>query len=169
VHANRVAEIRALLTGSEELGRLRLILAGGAEADYFASKLAERHIPVIVWPAPMGKDRPDEFAASDLSLAARLTHDGVKILFGSGGTDATATRDLPLMAELAIGAGLDHDAAFEALTTGAANAFDAGDRIGSLEAGKDADVLVLDGEPLVSTTHVQYVIAGGRVVTTPED
>jgi imidazolonepropionase-like amidohydrolase len=169
VHANRVAEIRALLAGSEELGRLRLILAGGAEAEYFAAKLAERHIPVIVWPAPMGKDRPDEFAASDLSLAARLVRGGVKVILGSGGTDAAASRDLPLLAELAIGAGLDREAAFEALTTGAASVLDASDRIGSLEAGKDADVLVLDGEPLVSTTHVQYVIAGGRVVATPED
>ncbi len=169
VNINRVAEIRALLAGSEDLGRMRLIVAGGAEAAYFSSKLAERHIPVIVWPAPLGKDRPDEYAASDLSLAARLAHDGVKILLGSGGTDASATRDLPLLAGLAIGAGLDRDAAFEALTTSAASVLDAGDRVGSLEAGKDADILVLDGEPLVSTTHVQYVIAGGRVVTTPED
>jgi imidazolonepropionase-like amidohydrolase len=169
VNINRVAELRALLAGSEELGRLRLIVAGGAEATYFSDKLAERHIPVIVWPAPLGKDRPDEYAASDLSLAARLARDGVKVLLGSGGTDASATRDLPLLAELAIGAGLDRDAAFEALTTSAASVLDAGDRVGSLEAGKDADILVLDGEPLVSTTHVQYVIAGGRVVTTPED
>ncbi len=169
IHANRVAEIRALLTGSESMGRLRLVIAGGAEAMYFSDKLAERRIPVIVWPAPMGKSRPDEFEGNDLSLAARLAKSGVKVLIGSGGMDPAATRDLPLLADLAIGAGLDREEAFEALTTGAATTLDASDRIGSLEAGKDADILVLDGEPLVSTTRVLFVVAGGRVVVTPED
>ena len=65
--------------------------------------------------------------------------------------------------------GLDRQVAFEALTLGAARALDVADRIGSLETGKDADVLVLDGEPLVSTTRVRFVLAGGRVVVTPED
>lgn len=169
VHANRVSEIRALLSGSESLGRLRLVLAGGAEAGYFATQLAERRIPVIVAPVPLGKNRPDELEDSDLSLAARLAHEGVKVLLGSGGTEPAATRDLPLLADLAIGAGLDRETAFEALTANAANVLDAGDRIGSLDAGKDADILVLDGEPLVSTTHVQFVVAGGHVVVTPED
>jgi imidazolonepropionase-like amidohydrolase len=169
VHANRVAEIRALLAGSESMGRLRLVIAGGAESAYFSQKLAERRIPVIVWPAPMGKNRPDELEGNDLSLAARLAQDGVKVLIGSGGMDPAATRDLPLLADLAVGAGLDREDAFEALTIGAATTLDAADRLGSLEAGKDADILVLDGEPLVSTTRVMYVVAGGRVVVTPED
>lgn len=169
VHANRVAEIRALLSGSESMGRLRWILAGGAEATFFSRQLAERRIPVLVMPVPMGRSRPDEYESHDLSLAARLKKDGVQVLLGSGGLDPAATRDLPLLAGLAIGAGLDRQAAFDALTLGAARALDVGDRIGSLEAGKDADVLVLDGEPLVSTTRVRFVVAGGRVVVTPEN
>lgn len=169
VHANRVAEIRALLQGFESLGRVRLILAGGAEATYFAKQLAERRIPVIVWPAPMGRARADEYEANDLSLAARLKQAGVQVLLGSGGMDPAASRDLPLMAGLAVGAGLDREAAFEALTIGAARALDMQDRLGTVEAGKDADLLILDGEPLVSTTRVRNVIAGGRVVVTPEN
>lgn len=169
VHANRVAEIRALLLGSEGLGRVRLVIAGGAEAPYFARQLAERRIPVLVWPAPLGKGRPDEFEASDLSLAGRLQAEGVQVLLGSGGLDPAATRDLPLLAGLAIGAGLDRTAAFEALTTGAARALDAGDRIGSVEVGKQADLQVLDGEPLISTTRVLHVIANGRVVAMEEN
>ncbi|MDZ4773331.1 MAG: amidohydrolase family protein [Planctomycetota bacterium] len=169
VHANRVAEIRALLQGTESLGRLRLVIAGGAEATFFSKQLAERRIPVLVWPAPLGRNRPDEYEASDLSLAARLKADGVQVLIGSGGIDPAATRDLPLLAGLAIGAGLDRAAAFEALTIGAARVLDASDRIGTVEAGKDADLLVLDGEPLVSTTRVLNVVAGGRVVALKED
>jgi imidazolonepropionase-like amidohydrolase len=169
VHANRVAEIRALLQGSQAFGRLRLVIAGGAEATYFSKQLAERRIPVLVWPAPLGKGRPDEFEANDLSLAARLEADGVQVLLGSGGVDPDATRDLPLLAGLAIGAGLERDVAFEALTLGAARMLDAEDRIGTVEAGKDADLLVLDGEPLVSTTRVLNVVAGGRVVAMKEE
>lgn len=169
VHANRVAEIRALLQGSENMGRLRLVLAGGAEAQYFSKQLVERHIPVLVCPAPLGRNRPDEYEASDIALAARLAHDGVQVLLGSGGMDPSATRDLPLLAGLAVGAGLDRATAFDALTLGAARVLDVADRLGSVEVGKDADLIVLDGEPLVSTTHVRHVIAGGRVAVTPED
>lgn len=169
VHANRVAEIRALLLGTEGLGRLRLVIAGGAEATFFSKQLAERHVAVLVWPAPLGRNRPDEFDANDLSLAARLKADGVQVLLGSGGVDPAATRDLPLLAGLAIGAGLDRAAAFEALTIGAARALDAADRLGTIETGKDADLLILDGEPLVSTTRVLNVVAGGRVVAMKEE
>lgn len=169
VHANRVSEIRALLSGSESLERMRWMLAGGSEATYLAAQLAERRVPVLVMPVPMGRGRPDEFEAHDLGLAGRLHRAGVDVLLGTGGVDPAATRDLPLLAGLAIGAGLDRQVAFEALTLGAARALDVADRIGSLETGKDADVLVLDGEPLVSTTRVRFVLAGGRVVVTPED
>jgi imidazolonepropionase-like amidohydrolase len=169
VFVNRVAEIRALLQATEGLERLRLIIAGGSEAPYFAKQLAERHIPVLLWPAPMGRNRPDEFDGNDLSLAARLSHEGVAVLLGSGGLDPAASRDLPLLAGLAIGNGLDREKAFEALTIGAARALDVADRLGSVESGKDADLIVLDGEPLVSTSHVRWVITGGQVVVTPED
>jgi imidazolonepropionase-like amidohydrolase len=168
VFANRVAEIRALLHGTENMERVRIVLVGGSEAPFMAKELAERQIPVLVWPVPMGRERPDEYEGNDLSLAARLSREGVTVLIGSGGTDPEASRDLPLLAGLAIGNGLEREKAFEALTSGAARAMDASDRIGSVETGKDADLLVLDGEPLVSTTRVRYVVSGGRVVVTPE-
>ena len=91
------------------------------------------------------------------------------MLLGTGGANAGASRDLPLLAELAIGNGLDREKALEALTLGAAGALDAADRLGSVERGKDAELLVLDGDPLVGTTNVRYVISNGRVVVTPED
>jgi imidazolonepropionase-like amidohydrolase len=87
----------------------------------------------------------------------------VPVLLGSGGAQPLASRDLPLLAALAVGHGLGRERAFEALTLGAAEALDAGDRIGSLEQGKDADLLVLDGEPLATTTRVLYVITGGEL------
>ena len=169
VHAHRAAEIRGLLQGTANLDRLRLILAGGTEALACAKQLAERRIPVLVWPALRGKGAPDEYQGSDLALAARLSREGVTVLLGSGGADAGASRDLPLLAELAVGNGLDREKAFDALTITAARMLDVADRLGSVERGKDAELLVLDGEPLATPTSVRYVISGGRVVVTPED
>ena len=164
VQAHRAAELRNLLEGTEKFDRLRLIIAGGTEALSVAEELADRRIPVIVWPLPLGQDRLDELDEADLGLAGKLEAAGVRVLFGSGGSQPMASRDLPLLASLAVGHGLEPTRALDALTLGAARALDAGDRIGSLEQGKDADLLVLDGEPLATATRVQYVITGGELV-----
>ncbi len=168
VHVHRAAELRGLLSATKPFDRLRLVVAGGTEALSAAKELAARHIPVIVWPAPLGSSNADEFTGHDLSLAGRLAAEGVTVLIGSGG-QAGATRDLPLLVGLAIGHGLDRDDAFAALTTRAARVLDVSDRLGAIESGKDADLLVLDGEPLVSTTRVRYVVTAGRVAVSPEE
>jgi imidazolonepropionase-like amidohydrolase len=168
VEVHRAAEIRNLLEGTEQFERLRLVVAGGSEALHCAEELAERNIPVIVWPSLRGSDKQDEFSGDDLSLAASLAKAGVQVLLGTGGRSASATRDLPLLAELAVGHGLDRQAAFEALTLAVARTFDLADRLGSVEIGKEADLLVLDGMPLEPNTTIQYVLCGGRLAITPE-
>ncbi|MFT7668061.1 MAG: imidazolonepropionase-like amidohydrolase [Planctomycetota bacterium] len=168
IEVHRSSEIRNLLANTEGFSRLRLVIAGGSEALGSAKELAKRDIPVIVWPSLRGTQANDEFSGADLSLAAELSAAGVKVLLGTGGRDASATRDLPLLAQLAIGHGFDRDLAFEALTTGAARTFDVSDRVGSVETGKDADILVLDGMPLKAGTNIQYVFCGGRLVVSPE-
>ena len=169
VEAHRSSEIRNLLKATEGFTRLRLIIAGGTEALACAEGLAERKIPVIVWPSLRGAGASDELSKHDLSLAAGLSEAGVPVLLGSGGRDATATRDLPLLAGLAVGHGLDREKALEALTLGAARVLDVSDRLGSVEIGKDADLLVLDGEPLSPDSRIRYVFCGGRLAITPED
>ena len=169
VEVHRASEIRNLLAGTEKFDRLRLVIAGGSEAMYCKAELAERGVPVIVWPSLRGTSKKDEFSGADLSHAASLKAAGVDVLLGTEGRDAGATRDLPLLAEMAVGHGLDRKAAFGALTIDAARTFDVADRLGSVEAGKDADLLVLDGMPLESGTSIQYVLCGGRLAVTPED
>ena len=169
VEAHRASEIRGLLDVLEPFRRVRLVVAGGTEALHQAERLAERGATVIVWPALRGSGPNDEFEGHDLSLAGALDEAGVRVLIGSGGRDAAATRDLPLLAATCVGHGLDRDAAFAALTIDAARALDVADRLGSVELGKDGELLVLDGDPLASSTRVQYVISAGRVAVTPED
>lgn len=169
VEAHRASEIRGLLDATENFRRVRLVIAGGSEALNQAERLAERDVTVIVWPALLGVSRNDEHESHDLALAGELAEAGVNVLIGSGGREPAATRDLPLLAASCVGHGLGRDLAFEALTIGAARALDVADRLGSVELGKDGELLVLTGEPLASATRVQYVISAGRVVVTPED
>ena len=161
VQLHRAEELRHLLAKTKDQGDLRLVLVGCTEAAPFAGELSEREIPVVLWPTPLGTGRPPEWAEHDLALASKLAAAGVRVLIGSGG--ARNPRDLRLLAALAVGHGLDRDQALEAITLAPARVFDLGDRIGSVEQGKEADLLVLDGDPLDSTTSVQFVISGGRV------
>lgn len=174
VEAHRAAELRALLEGTASFDRLRLVVAGGTEALAVAEQLAERRVPVIVWPAPHGErlsngqPRPPEYAEADPALAAQLEAAGVEVLLGSGGGFPSGSGELPLMASLAVGYGLDPTAALAALTTRPARVLDVADSVGTLERGKQADLLVLDGEPLASTTRVRFVICAGQVVVENE-
>ncbi|MBI5363559.1 MAG: amidohydrolase family protein [Planctomycetes bacterium] len=168
VLVHRHAELRGLLSGTEKQDRLRLVLEGASEALAFAEQLSARNVPVILAPALNGKGAADELEGSDLELPARLQRAGVSVLFGSGGQDPAASRDLPLLVQMSIGHGFEREAAFDALTLGAARVLDAADRIGSIERGKDADLLLLDGDPLTSEGRVRFVISAGRLVLTPE-
>jgi len=161
VEVHRSEEIRGLLKKTSEYDRLRLILAGATESAEHAKALAKRHIPVIVWPRPNAPGG-DEWDGHDVALAGELSKDGVEVLIGSGGSDAS--RELRLFAALAVSKGLDRDKALHAITLGPARAFDVADRLGSVERGKDADLLVLDGDPLDTTARVRFVISQGRVV-----
>ncbi|MCB9914558.1 MAG: amidohydrolase family protein [Planctomycetes bacterium] len=169
VEVHRAAELRNLLKGTASFQRLRLVIAGGTEALTCADELAERQIPVIVWPSLAGPNGSDEFDGRDLALAGNLAAKGVPVLLGSGGRQGTDTRDLPLLAALAVGHGLDAQKAFEALTLGAARTFDQAHRVGSVEVGKDADLLVLDAMPFEPGSAVRYVLTGGRLAITPEN
>lgn len=164
---HRAAELRALLARTASFDRLRMVVLGGTESLAVAETLAERGIPVVLWVAPLGSSPGDQWDGHSLGLAAALHAKGVTVLLGSGGT--ATSHDLPRLAQLAIGHGLDRDTAFAALTLGAARALDCADRLGSVERGKDADLLLLDGDPLLTSTHLRYVVSGGSVVVTPED
>jgi imidazolonepropionase-like amidohydrolase len=167
VEVHRASEIRALLDVLRGHARVRLVLAGATEAAPLAHELAERSATVIVFPLPLGTGRMPGWTEHDLGLAGALHAAGVRVLIGSGGSREGA-RDLALLAGLAVGHGLDRDAAFAALTLAAAETFDVADRVGSVEVGKQADLLLLQGDPLSPATRVQYVLVAGKVVLEPE-
>ncbi len=164
VEAHSAVQIRSLLASADRFKRARLVLAGATEAAPFAKQLAEHRIAVLIAPTPLGFYRDSTSANASLALAAELEEAGVEVLLGSGGPSALASRDLPLLAALAIGHGMSPQAALAALTTRPARVFDVSSRVGSVELGRDADLLLLDGEPFAASTKVKYVLSGGDVV-----
>jgi len=162
VEVHRASEIRRLLEKTEPFDRLRLVIAGGTEALPFAEELVERSIPVILWPAPMGSARADEYQAHDPALAGELARAGVRVLIGSGG--GGDSRELRFLAGLAVGHGMEREAALAAITTVPAQVFDAGGQLGALARGQSGDVLVFDGDPLDTSANLRFVISRGEVV-----
>jgi imidazolonepropionase-like amidohydrolase len=97
-----------------------------------------------------------------------LANAGVKVAIGSGGMDPAHTRDLPLLAAQLVGHGLERTKALAGVTTIAAEVLDVGARMGSIEVGKDADLVVWSAEPLTTAAQATYVVSAGRVVLAPE-
>ena len=164
IRADRALEIRELLRLTKPYTRLRMILAGGNSALLCVDDLAARGIPVIVTPNPANVGGPVDELDPGLALAAELDAAGVEVLIGSGGSSALASRDLALLAALAVGHGLDQDSALHAITTGPARAFDVSGHLGSIVRGKAAELIVLSGDPLASSSRVLAAVSGGKVV-----
>ncbi len=160
VRAERVSDLEMALRLAEEF-HLRLILSEAASAWRIAERLAAKKIPVIVGPI---LESPNRMESLDVRLdnAAQLYKAGVPIAIQSAA--ANNARELPLAVEYAIGAGLPEDAALAAVTINPARIFGLEDRLGSLEAGKEANLVVLDAMPFHVKTHVVTELIGGKVI-----
>ena len=125
--------------------------------DYVASLKA----PVIVGPiyeAPKENERYDTV----YSLPAQLYKRGVKIVFAS--YSAHNVRNLPDQAGYATAFGLPYDEAPRAITLNAAEIWGVADKLGSLDVGKTANIVVANGDPLDVKTDVKQVYIEGRAV-----
>jgi len=158
--AHRVSDIETALRLAEEFN-LKLILSHATSAWRLAEQLAAKKIPVILGPIPEVPGRVESLDAR-LDSAALLHKAGVPIAIQ---TDAdTTVRELPFAVEYAIGYGLPEDAALAAVTINPARFFGVEDLLGSLEVGKLANIIILDGMPFRVKTHVVTALINGKVV-----
>ncbi|MXW03034.1 MAG: amidohydrolase family protein [Holophagales bacterium] len=161
VVADRARAIRDAVAFAEEHG-LRLVVASGRDAAKEADLLAEKKVPVIlnsVQALPVEEDDPYD---GPFAAPGELHRAGVPIAFGT--FDASNARALPYEAATAVAYGLEAEAALRALTLGAAEILGLDDRLGSIDAGKWANLIVADGDPLEVRTTVRHVIVRGRDV-----
>jgi imidazolonepropionase-like amidohydrolase len=106
--------------------------------------------------------REDDFHAFTYQAPGALAAAGVRFAFSSGGYQFS--RDVPFQAGRAVAWGLDRDAAIRALTLDAARILGVDAKIGSIDAGKLANLVVIEGDPLEIRSKIQHVIIGGRDV-----
>lgn len=160
VTAHRASDIRAALRLAEEQG-LDLVIRGGAEAWRVADTLAEADVPVILDPL---LNLPVSFEALGATLenAARLQAAGVTVSLATGGSHNA--RKLKQGAGNAVANGLPWIEGLKAITINPARTFGVDDRLGTLEEGKLADVVVWNGDPLEVTTTIEQVFIGGEPV-----
>jgi imidazolonepropionase-like amidohydrolase len=157
VQVHRASDIEAVLRLGRER-KLKLILVGGNEAWMVADQIAAARVPVLLNPLD---DLPTNFEklGATLENAARLQKAGVTIAFMS--SDSHNARNLRQAAGNAVAYGLPWDEALKAMTVNPARIWHLEDRLGSLEPGKEADVVIWDGDPLEVTTGAVKVFIRG--------
>ena len=141
--------------------KLKFVLNHVSHSQPLLDYVAALKVPVIVGPI-YGAPKEDERYDAVYSLPAQLYKRGVKVVFAS--YSAHNVRNLPDQAGYATAFGLPHEEALKAITINAAEVWGVGDRLGSLEAGKIANVVVANGDPLDVKTDVRQVYIEGRAI-----
>lgn len=161
IRADRETEIRAAIRFIEEMRIKRPVLIGGDEAWKAAALLKEKKVPVILTGVLDLPRREDDFYDAHYENAARLQQAGVRFCISTGNTGANV-RDLPFHAGMAAAFGLPRHEALRAVTLSPAEIMNVADRIGSIEVGKMANLVIADGDLLDARTHVRYLFIKGR-------
>jgi imidazolonepropionase-like amidohydrolase len=161
--AHRSDDLDTALRLAKEFGlKPRLDLA--TEGYLMADRLAAAGVPVVVHPT-MQRAATMETYHSQLCNAAVLADHKVPLAIGTGFEGyVPKTRVLRYEAAAAMVNGLGYDRALAAVTHDAAKILGVADKVGSLEPGKAADLVLYDGDPFEHATHVTHTLVGGRVV-----
>ncbi len=175
VQANATRDIRVAIELAEEFG-FELVIDAGAGAHQMRDELADRGIPVVLGPIShpyiSGEEIPDpgDYGDVDERNAVLLNEAGVHVSlasfsrgFGRFGP-GVAGQWLLIHASIARGHGMSEADVLRAVTLNPAEVLGVANRLGSLEVGKDADVVVFDGDPLSIRTWATRVYVGGRLV-----
>ena len=165
-HCHRADDIATALRIAAEFG-YELVIDHGTEAHLVADLLVERNIPVIIGPLFTSRSKvelrnrslanPGKLAAAGVTIAITTDHPVVPINF------------LVHQASLSVKYGLDRDTALRALTINPARIIGVDERLGSLEPGKDADIVIWSGDPLDVLSRVQRAFMDGREIYTAVD
>jgi imidazolonepropionase-like amidohydrolase len=161
LRADREAEIRAAVRFSEEMRLPRSIIMGGNEAWKAAALLKERNVPVILNGVLNLPPREDDYYDTLYENASKLQQAGVRFCISTG-SSASNVRDLPYHAGMAAAFGLPRAEALKAVTLYPAQIMNVADRMGSIEAGKTANLVITDGDLLEARTRVRYLFINGR-------
>lgn len=161
IQATSERDIKKAVEFADEM-KIKMILSSGVEAYKLTDLLKAKNIPVIVGPVlrlPEHEDDPYDMAFANAGLLYKA---GIKIAFQT--LDSAHVRDLPYHAGMAAAFGLPKEEALKAVTINAAEILGVADKVGSIETGKIANLIVTDGDPLEIRTQIKYVFINGKPV-----
>jgi imidazolonepropionase-like amidohydrolase len=160
LEVHRASDIQAALRLAEEL-ELDLVLSGVQEGWTVATEIASARVPVLV--NPLVNLPGFASLAATYENAARLHAAGVTLAIAS--FDSHNSRNIKHAAGMAVAHGMPWDAALEAITLRPAQIWGVGDRVGTIEPGRVADVVVWSGDPLELTTAARHVFIEGQEIS----
>lgn len=161
MQANTEAEIKGAIELADKY-KLKLIIAGADQALKVAPQLKAKNIPVIIGPVTEVPNREDEGYDRNYALAGELFKAGVRFAFQTN--DAAYVRNLPYEAGTAAAFGLPKEEALKAVTIYPAQIWGVESLLGSVEAGKMANLIVTDGDPLEFRTNIKHMFINGKPV-----
>lgn len=162
VLAQRAPDIRNAVEFCDQ-HNLKMILAGGAEAYKVKDLLRSKRIAVILRPTLSLPLEEDDAYDSAMTQPAELAAAGVKFAFAS--FDNSFARRLGQQAANAVAYGLTYEEALKGVTLYPAQIFGLSDRLGTIEEGKIANIIVTNGDPLELTTDVRYLFIKGQLTS----
>ena len=154
-------EIRDAVAWAERQ-RVKIVILGGNEAYKARTLLAEKHVPVILGPS---QEVPGTDAGYDERYAAPGLLKQAGVQFAIATFNSEDSRTLPYEAGSTVSFGLAAEDALKAITIYPAQILGVADRVGTIEVGKLANIIVTDGDPLEIRTQVKHVVIAGRDVS----
>jgi hypothetical protein len=162
VTAVREREIReAIAFAAKE--KIRIILADPYEAYKVLPLIKSHNISVVLGPTYSLPLERDEAYDQPYTTPSLLYKAGIK--FSIASFSSKSSRNLPYQAAAAVPFGLPHDEAYKSVSLNAAEIFGLGKKLGSIDEGKVADLIVTDGDPMEAATHVQLEFIDGKPVS----
>jgi imidazolonepropionase-like amidohydrolase len=160
VHAHRSDDMLTAIRIAEEFN-LDLTLEHATEGYKIADFLAEKQIPVTVGPILFSRVKYElkDMTPQNPGILAKA---GVKVAIQTD--EASAVKYLSINAALAVREGMSEEEALKAITINAAEIIGVEDRVGSIETGKDADLVVMNGHPFDYRSVVELVFVNGDKV-----
>jgi len=162
VSAVRERDVRAALDFAARQ-KIRIILANVREPGQQINRIRDMKIPVILpetLSLPVEEDAPYD---SSFTLPVELFKAGIRFAFGT--FSSSNARNLPYQAAAAVAFGLPVEEALKSITINAAEIWGVADKIGSIEKGKLADLILTDGDPLETRTQIKQLFIQGRSVS----
>ena len=159
---DRASDIEGLIDLTTEYG-IRAIINGGVEAWMVADRLAAANIPVVLAPEVNLPGNFDRINATNANVA-RLVAAGVKVAFADSRDHTHNARNITQSAGNATVAGISFDDALRAITLSPAEMYGVADRTGSIELGKEADIVIWPGDPFELMNYPEQVFIKGEAV-----